>query len=54
LRATVLGQRAASGERQIPSLSAAAGARRVLLLTGSLRDGTRLIGEDDLTVMGGQ
>lgn len=58
LRAFVMAQRSArgvKGDGPTPFASAANGASRVLVLSGSLRDGTRLIGEDDLTVMqGGQ
>ena len=57
LRAVVMAQKSGSttGGPNVPTLSSAQGASRVLVLTGSLRDGTRLVGEDDLTVMqGGQ
>jgi len=52
LRAFVMSGGGVGGPRQFASTN---GIARVLVLTGSLRDGTRLIGDDDLTVMqGGQ
>jgi hypothetical protein len=57
LRAVVMAQESGgtTGGTSGPTLSSAQGTVRVLILTGSLQDGTPLIGEDDLTVMqGGQ
>jgi hypothetical protein len=57
LRAVVMERKSGktTGTPNLPTLSSANGVLRVLVLTGSLRDGTRLVGEDDLTVMqGGQ
>ncbi|MGH7521083.1 MAG: hypothetical protein ACREMI_07375 [Gemmatimonadales bacterium] len=52
LRAFVMSGGSIGGPKQFAATN---GIARVLVLTGSLRDGTRLIGDDDLTVMqGGQ